>query len=161
MSLTPCPSCQRHVRLGTSACPFCEAALPEPAGSRARAALPSGVKRATLFAMGVTVAACSADSDLPTPVYGAPVPPAQGGASSMGGRAGSGGSNMGGAGGEVLPPPTPVYGAPVAPEGGSGGTGPEGQGGSSAGQGGSGGPLDGGATDAEAPEDAAADADEE
>jgi hypothetical protein len=119
------------------------------------------VKRATLFAMGVTVAACSADTDVPTPIYGAPVPPAQGGsASSMGGRAGSGGSNTGGAGGEALPPPTPVYGAPVPPEGGSGGTGPEGQGGSSARQGGRGGPLDGGATDAEAPEDAGADADE-
>ena len=25
--LSPCPSCQRHVRTNTAACPFCDAAL--------------------------------------------------------------------------------------------------------------------------------------
>lgn len=58
--LEPCPSCQRHVRVSESSCPFCGtdvralSALPERAMPAAR------LGRAALFAFGVTAAAATA-----------------------------------------------------------------------------------------------------
>lgn len=77
--LVPCPACERHVRLSTPSCPFCDAALDvssleERYASRRRGA-PAGAKRAAVFALGAGLAAaCGDDGDSnAVPVYGAPV----------------------------------------------------------------------------------------
>ena len=57
--LFPCPSCSRHVRLGTAACPFCAHALPASPEHLVPGASASGMTRAALFAFATTVAACS------------------------------------------------------------------------------------------------------
>lgn len=101
-SLSPCPACQRHVRVDASSCPFC-------AGDLAGATLPvipdaggARLTRAALFAFATSVAACSTSQTpaqspppqqqqpAPTPaepvaspqgpgtvaaIYGAPAPP--------------------------------------------------------------------------------------
>jgi hypothetical protein len=60
--LEPCPSCQRHVRVSETSCPFCGmnvqalSALPERAMPAAR------LGRAALFAFGVTAAAATAST---------------------------------------------------------------------------------------------------
>ena len=93
--LVPCPSCDRHVRLPESSCPFCGGELNAQAlgakyASR-RAPVPTGIKRAALMALSTVAAACGGKTDgtgddtapivatetgdtLPvgTPVYGAP-----------------------------------------------------------------------------------------
>lgn len=85
--LTPCPQCQRHIRVTSATCPFCDAAtvpseLSEVRATR-RAAPKPGVKRAVLFALGagLTSTACAEGDDpevgdtteMAQPVYGAPV----------------------------------------------------------------------------------------
>jgi hypothetical protein len=84
--LSPCPTCQRHIRLTSTVCPFCDAAITSTVLSDAhaarRVAVPKGVKRAVLFAIGagLTSAACADGEDegdtdtteLAVPVYGAP-----------------------------------------------------------------------------------------
>ncbi|MEZ4389919.1 MAG: hypothetical protein R3A48_02395 [Polyangiales bacterium] len=101
-SLSPCPACQRHVRVDAPSCPFCASDLagaalpviPDAGGAR--------LTRAALFAFATTVAACSTSQTpaqtppppqqpAPTPaepvaapqgpgtvaaIYGAPAPPA-------------------------------------------------------------------------------------
>ncbi len=73
--LVPCPQCERHVRLSTASCPFCDVALDvsglsEQYAARRVTAQP-GLKRAAMFALGASVvAACSSQ-----PVYGASVSP--------------------------------------------------------------------------------------
>jgi hypothetical protein len=68
--LAPCPSCHRHIRLTSAACPFCDAPIAPSVLSQARAArrapIQKGVKRAVLFAIGagLTSAAC-ADGEEP------------------------------------------------------------------------------------------------
>ncbi len=56
-SLLPCPSCRRHVKSGTSACPFCDASLGVPFAADV---LPDtrGWKRAAVFSFGLAVASC-------------------------------------------------------------------------------------------------------
>ncbi len=84
--LTPCPSCQRHIRVTSSACPFCNAAtlpadLTQTRATR-RTPIQKGVKRAVLFAIGagLTSAACADGEDdeadtteMMQAIYGAPV----------------------------------------------------------------------------------------
>src|SRR5690348_11590374 len=131
-SLVPCTVCRRHVRRHETQCRFCGAERTPEVGTCAagtcrapRESLPRDVKRATLFALGLTLAgqACAEAND--TPVYGAPY---FGGGS--GGGSGSSGNGGGGAGGNGGAPDTgdggsgqiqPVYGAPVGPNAGSGG----------------------------------------
>jgi hypothetical protein len=128
-SLVPCIQCRRHVQRGESACPFCGAAPSAPVLGR-QLPVPKDAKRATLFAIGVSlVSACEGMADNTVPIYGAPAPPM-----SQGGNAGAGGAGPGGnagvgpvggspgAGGNVGNP-QPVYGAPVPPaQGGNAGT---------------------------------------
>jgi hypothetical protein len=76
-ALVPCPSCNRHVRAGESACPFCSASLSHPAcEGRCSSAHGRRLSRAALFAMGGAAllgAACG--SGVVAPPYGAPPPP--------------------------------------------------------------------------------------
>jgi hypothetical protein len=58
--LEPCPTCQRHVRVSETSCPFCGANV-EALGALPARALPSTrLGRAALFAFGVTAAATAA-----------------------------------------------------------------------------------------------------
>lgn len=56
-SLLPCPSCQRHVKSGARACPFCDAALAAPYSADV---VPDtrGWKRAAVFTFGLAMANC-------------------------------------------------------------------------------------------------------
>ena len=76
-----------------SVCPFCSAPLGDDAGElpQARSLVARGVKRTTLFAMGVTLAASACEADNSVPIYGAPAPP-MAGAGGDGGRGNTGGS---------------------------------------------------------------------
>src|ERR1043165_3845106 len=75
-SLVPCTVCRRHVRRHETQCRFCGAERTPEVGTCAagtcrapRESLPRDVKRATLFALGLTLAgqACAEAND--TPVY--------------------------------------------------------------------------------------------
>jgi hypothetical protein len=58
--LEPCPTCQRHVRVNETSCPFCGANV-EALGALPARTLPSTrLGRAALFAFGVTAAATAA-----------------------------------------------------------------------------------------------------
>lgn len=129
-SLVPCTVCRRHVRRHETQCRFCGAERTAEAAAREQA-LPRDVKRATLFALGLTLAgqACAADNSIA--IYGAPFLgggsgggggsddsngiPGNGGTGAVGGSGGS--SSSDGGSGQVQP----VYGAPVSPTGGTGG----------------------------------------
>ena len=97
----PCSSCRRHVRRMEAVCPFCAAPLASDAGELpvARSVVARGVRRSTLFAMGVSLAASACEADNSTPIYGAPAAP-MAGAGGDGGRGNSGGTggNAGAAG---------------------------------------------------------------
>lgn len=126
-SLVPCTVCRRHVRCHETQCRFCGAERTADTAACERA-LPRDVKRATLFALGLTLAgqACAADNSVA--IYGAPF---LGGGSGGGGGSndsgGNGGGGNGGNGGSTTindggsGQVQPVYGAPVSPPGGSGG----------------------------------------
>jgi hypothetical protein len=63
-TLTPCPSCNRHVRVGDAACPFCGSAVAVAPAAAASAAGPRGrLGRAALFAAGATLLGMSACTD--------------------------------------------------------------------------------------------------
>ena len=114
--LAPCPSCNRHVDVAESACPFCATALPVAFRAQQRPAPVRGrLGRAALMAAGATLmgaAACSSNdaisgndaaTDRPAvskdasedrglvAVYGAPFP-GTGGATGTGGTTDTGGS---------------------------------------------------------------------
>jgi hypothetical protein len=73
VSFAPCPSCDRHVKRGEAACPFCGVAvvLP-PAAPRPSVRL----SRSALFALTAAGALAATDCGGTTsePLYGAPVP---------------------------------------------------------------------------------------
>ena len=130
-AFVPCSSCRRHVRRMEAVCPFCAAPLAGEAGELplARSVVARGVRRSTLFAMGVSLAASACEADNSVAIYGAPAPP-------MAGAGGDGGrGNSGGSGGNA----------------GAGVGGDAGAGGNAAGSGGSAGADD---VDASAPRDA-------
>lgn len=59
--LTPCPSCQRHVLVSESSCPFCSAPLSSHmAGLTPRTAPRGALSRAALFAFGTSAALATA-----------------------------------------------------------------------------------------------------
>ena len=125
--LSPCPACQRHVRVSEPSCPFCGVTL--ELGATPAPVLPkTRLGRAATFAFGATLAGMTtwrrAAATPMTVTAGAPGRPesrAAGGAAGMGGKAGSGGD-----GGGVQP----VYGAPVDTGGTSGSGGEPASGGS-------------------------------
>jgi hypothetical protein len=57
----PCVQCQRHVRVGEGACPFCGSATGTLAARSFQA--PHGAKRAILFALGTSLAAACSEPD--------------------------------------------------------------------------------------------------
>ena len=124
-SLVPCTVCRRHLRRHETQCRFCGAERTAEAVAR-ELTLPRDVKRATLFAVGLTIAgqACGAEAN-EVPVYGAPF--VGGGSGGVSGSSGNGGNGGTGAGGASTPGDggsgqiQPVYGAPVPPAAGSGG----------------------------------------
>jgi hypothetical protein len=152
-ALVPCSACHRHVRDHETRCCFCGAER-APLNLQ-RVPLPRGVKRATLIALGLTLAgqACGGESEN-IAIYGSTPAPgmgASGGAGGAGGTAngigGDAGRAAGGSdgGGTVQP----VYGASVVPlpQGGNGG-----MSGSAPIDGEDAGPLDGGTSDAGDPD---------
>ena len=124
-SLIPCSRCLRHVRRDETQCPFCGAAC-TPAAAAVRPVLREA-KRATLFALGLTLAgqACGGKEDEGknrddvglVPPYGISFDPVPSG--------GSGGTSAvgNGEGGSESRMSTPPYGGTFHPpaEGGSGG----------------------------------------
>lgn len=134
--LVPCSVCQRHVRHSESACPFCGAEREPTAGPSRERGLARGTKRATLVALGLTLAgpACGGrgedddrdDSSIIAPYGLSPHPTgSEGGRGGTGGSAGSGsGGAAGSTGGDEGDVTVPPYGAmPPIPDGGSGGDG--------------------------------------
>jgi hypothetical protein len=120
VTLFPCPSCARHVRVADASCPFCQTPLAAHAPRR----IPdmSRLSRAAQVAFGAALAAACASEPGPgpvAPVYGAPAPVDDGG---MGAPVepvpeGTGGQAGGSAGGEAYqpepsPPPPPEQGPP-------------------------------------------------
>jgi hypothetical protein len=63
MSLIPCPTCRRHVRVGDATCPFCASALPHDHASRAVPSASTRLGRSALFAFAVSVSACGASTE--------------------------------------------------------------------------------------------------
>jgi hypothetical protein len=63
--LLPCITCRRHLRSEESACPFCGAQQPPGAVHRRERAIPRDASRATIFALGLTLAgqACGGRSE--------------------------------------------------------------------------------------------------
>src|SRR6187402_496352 len=106
-SLVVCTACRRHVRSRESKCPFCGAER-KPTGGGAREGLMAReATRATLIALGLTLAgqACGGDAETNdddrdqvgiVPPYGLiPIPDAAGGSGGSGGDSeGEGGSGM-------------------------------------------------------------------
>ncbi len=66
--LAPCPSCTRHVKVGSAACPFCGGRVPVDVPLRVFASTGRPLTRAAiLFASATAVSACSSSS---TPANG-------------------------------------------------------------------------------------------
>ena len=118
-SLIPCPSCNRHVFTDACTCPFYATRLRVCAAPRAMAPT-AGLSRAARVAAGATlvgVAACSSETPMPRPPYGAP-PPVDA-SMEAGGDAGAHGGAGGTAGPLDASPPdaagdrsvAPIYGA--------------------------------------------------
>jgi len=133
-SLVPCTVCQRHVRHSESACPFCGTERQPTAGALRERALPRDAKRATLVALGLTLAgpACGGrgddgderDSSSIIAPYGLSPYGSESGSGGAGGAAGGGsGGASGSAGGDEGDLTVPPYGAmpPPDPDGSSGG----------------------------------------
>lgn len=59
--LTPCPSCTRHVKVGSNLCPFCGGSVPVDVPVRAFAGRPL-TRAAILFAGATAVSACSSST---------------------------------------------------------------------------------------------------
>ena len=76
MSLAPCSSCSRHVRVSEADCPFCDARV--EAGPAASPRPLMGLSRAMMFfggavALSTAIEACGGEPlPVPVPVYGAP-----------------------------------------------------------------------------------------
>ena len=123
-TLTPCPSCDRHVRADEARCAFCGAELAaKPAGATGRR-LAGPLTRAALFAGATALAAASSacgprtdnDENIAQP-YGAPPPPPEPEGTEGDEQTGSG-EGSGDETGDPDPDTTtivPPYGAPAAP----------------------------------------------
>ena len=95
--LHPCPSCDRHVRVTESACPFCDAPLPRR--PRAQSIVPAGrlgslaVLTFRAAAIGAALNACGGEASDDDGAAGAAGKQHAG----MGGSAGTPGDDLGGA----------------------------------------------------------------
>ncbi len=70
--LSPCPGCQRHVRIDEHACPFCGGALPTTFRGASPPTLPArDLTRAALFAFTAAIAGCD-DPGSTADIYGGP-----------------------------------------------------------------------------------------
>jgi len=84
--LTPCPSCTRHVKVGSPSCPFCGGEVPTDVPLRGIPAGRALTRAALLFAGSAAVAACSSSSGgQPLPAYGVAVFPDAGSGTGSGG----------------------------------------------------------------------------
>jgi hypothetical protein len=97
LHLSPCPKCERHVRVSEEACPFCGAALEEAFRGRAAPRAPRvRMGRAALYAFGtsaMTMAAACGGAEI-SPDAGPPIvdaayggPPVDGGGDARAGDA--------------------------------------------------------------------------
>ncbi|MFO0756873.1 MAG: hypothetical protein U0359_10295 [Byssovorax sp.] len=84
--LIPCPSCQRHVRAGEIACPFCASPLADGAPRPAVDPVPR-MSRAAAFVFGATLAVTGCEAEI--------IDPQSTGATSTGTGAGAGGADGG------------------------------------------------------------------
>lgn len=77
MSLVPCPSCHRHVRLPESVCPFCGRSITEDLSMSVVPNTSLRLSRAALFAFTTLAAGCqsTADNTPPQPPPVQPLPP--------------------------------------------------------------------------------------
>jgi hypothetical protein len=143
VSHLPCPSCQRHVRLSDTACPFCATILPLAVpSSSAHEPAPRLGRIAVLAAGAAMMAGLAACDDPAQPKTGT------GGASATGGKGGvAGASATGGKGGAAGASATGGKGgaAGASATGGKGGTAGGGTGGAAGAGGGAGGRGTGGA----------------
>ena len=64
-SLVPCLACARHVRRQDARCPFCGAARTPSAGPFREIVLPRDATRATIFALGLSLAGQACDEPAP------------------------------------------------------------------------------------------------
>lgn len=80
-SLLPCPACRRHIRSHEPRCCFCGAERAPHAEPVRQITLPRDVKRATLFALGLTLAGQACADENAVAVYGAPFAPGAGASS--------------------------------------------------------------------------------
>jgi len=62
-TLTPCPSCNRHVRVGDATCPFCGTAVTVAPAAASAPVLRGRLGRAALFAAGATLIGIGACTD--------------------------------------------------------------------------------------------------
>ena len=72
--LVPCPSCERHIQSGETACPFCQATF-SPArrcAAGCSGATAARLAKAALVAAGAAVLGAACQSQSVTPPYGVP-----------------------------------------------------------------------------------------
>jgi hypothetical protein len=116
--LSPCPSCNRHVRVEETACPFCNGALPARPRDQMPATARPRLSRAALFTAGATLlgaAACSSSSNNTDAGAGGTGGTHQDGAAGTGGHGGSGGQDAGDAGPSGTDGPIAIYSAAFPP----------------------------------------------
>ena len=128
--LVPCPSCARHVRASETACPFCQAELPEGLEAQARPGVARRMSRAAALALGASLAVAACADEVQTTNDAS-------GATSGDKGSGSGGGGAGGAGGAASTTATSsseassssgiavLYGPAPPPDGGFGGSPPD------------------------------------
>lgn len=127
-SLVVCTACRRHVRSREPKCPFCGAERKPTAGVSREGLLARDATRATLIALGLTLAgqACGGDAESNedrdqvgiVPPYGLiPIPDGDGGS----GGGGGGRDSEGEGGSELTVPPYGAMPHPTPDQGGSGG----------------------------------------
>ena len=117
MSLSPCPSCSRHVKTTEASCPFCKATLAE----RTVAAVPivkNRMTRAAAYAFGASLAVTGCVTGT-VPGEGSGDGTLDGGGGGGGNGDGGGGGKKDGGGGGMQDAPDdqgniqPPYGAPA------------------------------------------------
>ena len=100
--LVPCPTCHRHVRSGSSECPFCATTLPGAPTPRTFE-VQRGMSRAAIIALGAAIAsstpfACSDETGEQTSEASGTGTGASGSGSGTGTGSGTGGEATGGSG---------------------------------------------------------------
>lgn len=74
--LAPCPACKRHVATDETACPFCQAFLPDSFRDAVSCPKPRGrLNRAAMLVAGAALVGAEACSNSVLPAYGVSPPP--------------------------------------------------------------------------------------